>query len=96
VTRDAVVAARVSKRYRRYGKTRAFGTLKSAFLGRGLAEVLSPSQTVDALTDVSFRVGRGETFGVIGANGSGKSTLLKLVAGILKPTSGSLMPRGSA
>ena len=94
MTRDAVVAARVSKRYRRYGKTRAFGTLKSAFLGRGLAEVLSPSQTVDALTDVSFRVGRGETFGVIGANGSGKSTLLKLVAGILKPTSGALSVGG--
>jgi ABC-type polysaccharide/polyol phosphate transport system ATPase subunit len=94
VSRDAVVAAEVSKRYRRYGKTRAFGTLKSAFLGRGFSEVLSPSQTVDALMDVSFSVGRGETFGVIGANGSGKSTLLKLVAGILKPTSGKLSASG--
>ena len=44
--------------------------------------------------DVSFSVGRGETFGVIGANGSGKSTLLKLVAGILKPTSGTLSVSG--
>ena len=94
MSRDAVVAVEVSKRYRRYGKTRAFGTLKSAFLGRGLSEVLSPSQTVDALMDVSFSVGRGETFGVIGANGSGKSTLLKLVAGILKPTSGKLSVNG--
>ncbi|HQR68723.1 MAG TPA: ABC transporter ATP-binding protein, partial [Thermoanaerobaculia bacterium] len=49
---------------------------------------------MDALTDVTFSVGRGETFGVIGANGSGKSTLLKLVAGILKPTSGTLAVRG--
>ena len=49
---------------------------------------------VPALTGVSFEVRRGETFGVIGANGSGKSTLLKLVAGILKPTSGSLQVRG--
>ena len=37
---------------------------------------------------------RGETFGVIGANGSGKSTLLKLVAGLFKPTSGSLRVDG--
>jgi ABC-type polysaccharide/polyol phosphate transport system ATPase subunit len=95
VTPDAAVAAAgVSKRYRRWGKSRAFGTLKSAFLGRGLAEALAPSETVDALTDVTFSVGRGETFGVIGANGSGKSTLLKLVAGILKPTAGTLAVRG--
>jgi ABC-type polysaccharide/polyol phosphate transport system ATPase subunit len=39
-------------------------------------------------------VRRGETFGVIGANGSGKSTLLKLVAGLFKPTSGSLRVDG--
>ena len=37
---------------------------------------------------------RGETFGVIGANGSGKSTLLKLVAGLFKPTSGTLRVDG--
>ncbi len=49
---------------------------------------------MDALTNVSFSVGRGETFGVIGANGSGKSTLLKLVAGILKATSGTLSVSG--
>ena len=91
----AVVAEGVSKRYRRWGKTRAFGTLKSAFLGRGLAEALAPSETVDALSDVSFSVARGETFGVIGANGSGKSTLLKLVAGIFKPTAGRLAVNGT-
>jgi len=90
----AVVAESVGKRYRRYGKTRAFGTLKSAFLGRGLAEALSPSESVQALADVSFGVVRGETFGVIGANGSGKSTLLKLVAGIFKPSAGRLSVNG--
>ena len=95
MTKDpAVVADGVSKRYRRWGRTRAFGTLKSAFLGRSLAEALAPSETVDALSDVSFAVARGETFGVIGANGSGKSTLLKLVAGIFKPTAGRLAVNG--
>ena len=40
------------------------------------------------LQDVSLRVEHGEKLGIIGPNGSGKSTLLKVIAGILKPTSG--------
>lgn len=47
-----------------------------------------------ALSDVSFRVERGELFGVLGLNGAGKSTLLKTVAGVLKPTEGSVSIRG--
>ncbi len=90
----AVTAAGLGKRYLRWGRTRAFGSLKSALLGRGLSAALAPSETVEALSDVSFTVERGETFGVIGANGSGKSTLLKLVAGILRPTSGRLAVEG--
>ena len=43
-----------------------------------------------ALDDISFTVGEGEVFGVIGHNGSGKSTLLKCMAGILVPNSGSV------
>ena len=59
--RPAIRAEGLSKSYRRWGKSRAFGTLKSALLGRGLAEVLSPSEVVPALTDVSFTVAKGET-----------------------------------
>ena len=90
----AVTAVHLSKAYRKWGRTRAFGTLKSALLGRSLGSALAPSEVVAALSDVSFTVARGETFGVIGPNGSGKSTLLKLVAGLFKPTSGQLTVGG--
>jgi lipopolysaccharide transport system ATP-binding protein len=47
-----------------------------------------------ALKDITFHVGRGETFCVIGENGSGKSTLLQLVASILQPSSGTAAVNG--
>ncbi|HMA29468.1 MAG TPA: ABC transporter ATP-binding protein, partial [Thermoanaerobaculia bacterium] len=90
----AVVAEGLSKNYLKWGRTRAFGTLKSALLGRSLASALAPSEVVAALSDVSFTVARGETFGVVGPNGGGKSTLLKLVAGLFKPTSGRIAVDG--
>ena len=47
-----------------------------------------------ALQDVSFTVNKGERLGILGFNGAGKSTLLKTVAGVLKPTKGSVTVHG--
>jgi len=90
---SAIELASVSKVYRRYSG-RQFATLKSALLRRSLLRDLRPDEAFVALKDVSFKVAKGSTFGVIGRNGSGKSTALKLVAGITKPTSGSLRVDG--
>ncbi len=43
-----------------------------------------------ALKEVSFEVKRGEILGILGANGSGKSTLLKILARVIRPTSGQI------
>jgi ABC-type polysaccharide/polyol phosphate transport system ATPase subunit len=89
----AIELTHVSKVYRRYGG-RQFATLKSALLQRSILRDLQPNETFPALTDVSFSVPKGSTYGVIGRNGSGKSTALKLVAGITKPTSGTVRVEG--
>lgn len=47
-----------------------------------------------ALSDVSFEVPTGSTFGLIGSNGSGKSTLLKCLAKIFYPERGSIVANG--
>jgi ABC-type polysaccharide/polyol phosphate transport system ATPase subunit len=87
---NAIELAHVSKVYRRYSHRRQFATLKSALLRRSLVRDLHPDETFSAVQDVTVSVPRGRTLGVIGRNGSGKSTLLKLVAGITKPTSGTV------
>lgn len=47
-----------------------------------------------AVDDVSFTLNRGDRLGLIGLNGAGKSTLLKIVAGVMKPTTGEISVSG--
>jgi ABC-type polysaccharide/polyol phosphate transport system ATPase subunit len=90
----AIEVASVTKEYRRFGHRRQFATLKSALLSGSLLRDLRPEEKFLAVRGVSFDVPEGCTFGVIGRNGSGKSTILKLVAGISKPTHGTVRVRG--
>jgi ABC-2 type transport system ATP-binding protein len=47
-----------------------------------------------AVEDVSFEVGTGEIFALLGPNGAGKTTTLRMLAGLIKPTSGAVDTRG--
>lgn len=84
----------LGKLYRRSSSGRHLRTLKSALLERSLVKGIRPEDAIAALDSISFDVEPGEAVGLIGSNGSGKSTLLKMVAGILKPTSGQLDVEG--
>lgn len=48
-----------------------------------------------ALKDVSFEVKKGDILGIVGFNGAGKSTLLKILAGVLVPSSGKVITKGT-
>jgi ABC-type polysaccharide/polyol phosphate transport system ATPase subunit len=91
---NAIEVQDVRKVYRRYGRRKQFATLKSALLSGRLISDLRPDEVLEALKGVTFTVATGKTFGIIGRNGSGKSTMLKLVAGIGKPTSGTVRVSG--
>lgn len=67
--------------------------------GSGFAQTLASlvrrqHDTVDAVRDVSFTLETGELVGFLGPNGAGKSTTIKMLAGILHPTSGSVVALG--
>src|SRR3989454_3658170 len=47
-----------------------------------------------AVKDVDLQVERGCCLGIIGENGSGKSTLLRVIAGVVRPTSGNIAVQG--
>src|SRR5215217_1901838 len=91
---NAIEVVNATKIYRRFAHKKQFATLKSALLRGSLIRDLRPDETFTAVRDVSFTVPAGRTLGVIGRNGSGKSTMLKLVAGITKPTSGTVRVNG--
>jgi ABC-2 type transport system ATP-binding protein/lipopolysaccharide transport system ATP-binding protein len=84
----AIVADHVWKRFRLYRQRNL--SLKQTLVRRERATF----EEFWALRDVSLSIPRGETFGIIGHNGSGKSTMLRVIAGIHRPSKGSVVVHG--
>jgi lipopolysaccharide transport system ATP-binding protein len=78
----------VSKTYHRHG-----GRLLLRNRAKELVSGRRP-ETFAALKNITFELKRGESVAVIGQNGAGKSTLLSLLAGLSKPTTGSVFVNG--
>ena len=55
-----------------------------------------PGGHVDAVRDVAFTISPGESFGIVGESGSGKSTVLRTVAGLIRPSQGTIRISGEA
>lgn len=92
----AISVRGLSKRYQMFGRPEH--RLKQMLVPR-LQRLIGRSastyyQEFNALREVSFDIGRGETVGIVGRNGSGKSTLLQLICGTLRPTAGAVRVAG--
>ena len=83
----AIEVDQVSKRFRVFRE-------KPTSIKQRLLTSHSRAEDLWALREVTLDVREGSTFGLIGHNGSGKTTLLKCIAGILRPTSGTIRQRG--
>jgi branched-chain amino acid transport system ATP-binding protein len=65
--------------------------------GDGILQVVNVCKSfggIQALSEVSFSVGQGEIFGIIGPNGSGKTTLINCITGFIRTNSGRIFYRG--
>ena len=82
---DVVIVDGLSKSYRARNLDRQ--TVVENLLRRVLG-IETRRHRIHALQNISFRVARGESLGIVGSNGAGKSTLLKILAGIAAPSSG--------
>src|SRR5918994_1132798 len=90
---EAAVELRgVSKRF--YYYEHRTNSLREWFIRRVLQRPLNVRRAEFTLRSFDLRVGRGESVALIGSNGSGKSTALRLIAGIYRPTCGTIKTRG--
>jgi ABC-2 type transport system ATP-binding protein len=78
---DTIVVEALSKTYQVPEREGGFGAAVQSFFRRRY-------RNVQAVQEVSFRIGSGEIVGFLGPNGAGKTTTLKMLAGLLHPSGG--------
>jgi lipopolysaccharide transport system ATP-binding protein len=89
----------LGKSFRRHTRGRkGYTTLKSSLLGlfrrSGARSSIESENITHAIKDLTLRIPKGSSVGLIGRNGSGKSTFLKLITGIYKPDHGKIAVHG--
>lgn len=76
----------ITKKYKIYNKN--LDRLKEIFLKKKYHKEFIANK------NISFKLYKGETLGLIGLNGAGKSTLLKIISGVIAPNSGEIIKKG--
>lgn len=69
-------------------------SIKEAFIRFFQFKKKNKKEYFSALSNISFKINKGEVIGLIGSNGAGKSTLLKVVSGVMKPSKGKVIVNG--
>ena len=88
MTTNSLVVNGITKQFHR---AKSFPKTQHRTLYQKLRQQIKhEKECITAVDDVSFQVGAGEIYGILGANGSGKSTLIRLISTLLLPDSGQI------